>query len=264
MSDFWVRLRSSLVLVLIAFLALHYGGAVLAAALCFTALIGLTEFQKVCGIWGSAPGYISLGGAVLCLAAGMLRPDLLLPALWLLLMALFFLLVFGYPRFTAEQCAAAFFGVVYIPVLLSFIYRIRLMDNGKVLVWLVFLTSWGSDVMAYCCGRLFGKHKLCPTLSPKKSVEGAVGAVIGTALLGLLYAFLFDMREYAWGIVLSGAVGSVLSQLGDLTASAIKRQKGIKDYGDLIPGHGGIMDRFDSVIFTSPAVYFVLCIAGIG
>ena len=157
----------------------------------------------------------------------------------------------------------AFFSVIYAPVMFSFIYLIRNRENGFWLVWFVFIASWVSDTCAYCVGMLFGKHKLAPVLSPKKSIEGAVGGIVGSALAGILYGLLLvsvsDITYSGlWICALIGAVGSVFSQIGDLAASGIKRHYNIKDYGKLIPGHGGIMDRFDSVIVTAPLIYFLV------
>ena len=139
--------------------------------------------------------------------------------------------------------------------MLSFILLTRNLENGHLLVWLIFFCSWGCDTCAYCVGVLIGKHKMAPVLSPKKSVEGAVGGVVGAILLGIIYAAATKggMVEYA---IICG-VGALISMVGDLAASAIKRNQGIKDYGKLIPGHGGILDRFDSVIFTAPIIYFL-------
>ena len=107
-----------------------------------------------------------------------------------------------------------------------------------------------------------GKHKLAPVLSPKKSIEGAIGGTVGSALVGALFAWLFLIPETGsdamiWVVALISAAGAVISQVGDLSASAIKRNHDIKDYGKIIPGHGGIMDRFDSVLFTAPVIYFL-------
>ena len=166
-----------------------------------------------------------------------------------------FVYVFGYPKYRAEQVMAAFFGMVYVAVMLSFIYLTRNLPDGKFLVWLIFLCSWGCDTCAYCVGMLIGKHKMAPVLSPKKSIEGAVGGVVGAALLGVIYAAATQgkMAEYA----LICAVGALISMVGDLAASALKRNQNIKDYGKLIPGHGGILDRFDSVIITAPVIYYL-------
>ena len=109
---------------------------------------------------------------------------------------------------------------------------------------------------------MFAKHKLAPVLTPKKSIEGAIGGIVGSAVVGALYAHfvvesVISDQNVLWAFVLISAVGAVISQVGDLAASAIKRNHEIKDYGKLIPGHGGVMDRFDSVIFTAPMIYFL-------
>ena len=179
------------------------------------------------------------------------------------LMVLMAVYVLTFPKFRAEQVLAAFFGLVYVAVMISFIYLVRQEESGAYLVWLIFICSWGCDTCAYCVGMLFGKRKLTPRLSPKKSVEGAVGGVAGAALLGFLYASVVGggMDEFSdprMACAVGCAIGALISQVGDLAASAIKRNHNIKDYGHLIPGHGGILDRFDSMIFTAPAIYFAM------
>lgn len=151
------------------------------------------------------------------------------------------------------------FAVIYYLSLLFYDVHV----NGVLFsLWLIFLCSWGCDTFAYCVGMLFGKHKLAPVLSPKKSIEGAIGGVVGAALLGALYGAVvnqytvLDNTTLYFAII--GAVGAAISQFGDLVASGNKRQHNIKDYGKLIPGHGGILDRFDSVIFTAPLIYALL------
>lgn len=158
----------------------------------------------------------------------------------------------------------AFFGLFYVAVMLSYVYQIRMLEQGAFLVWLVFLCSWGCDTCAYCVGVTMGKHKMAPVLSPKKSVEGGIGGVLGAALLGAVYALAINKFGGASADVLTYAlicgVGGVISQVGDLAASAIKRNHDIKDYGKLIPGHGGILDRFDSVIITAPIIFYMATI----
>ena len=147
--------------------------------------------------------------------------------------------------------------------MLSCIYRIRVLEDGAYMIVLVFLSAWGNDTLAYCAGRLFGKHKMSPVLSPKKTIEGAVGGVIGAGLLGFLYGLIarhFITASFDLTVVFAVvcAVGGLISIVGDLGASAIKRNYEIKDYSNLIPGHGGILDRFDSIIFTAPIIYYLL------
>lgn len=159
-----------------------------------------------------------------------------------------------------EDSLATMFGLLYV---VFFSYHIVLIDQSehRIMIWLVFLTAFGTDIMAYFTGMAFGKHKLCPNLSPKKSVEGAVGGVIGSVVLCGIFGFVLGQgSEMLIACVVIGLVGSIAAQLGDLSASAFKRHMGIKDYGSLIPGHGGIMDRFDSVLFTAPLIYYTMTI----
>lgn len=160
-----------------------------------------------------------------------------------------------------------FFGIIYVAVTFSFIYLIRTRnDYGRYFVWLIFISSWGSDTCAYCVGMLFGKNKLSPILSPNKTIEGAIGGVVGAALIGALYTYVMffkinkNIQFSCIRVGVACAIGAIISMIGDLTASAIKRDYKVKDYGNIIPGHGGILDRFDSVIFAAPALYFILSI----
>ncbi len=264
MNSFWIRLRSSIILMAVVIPCLYFGGVALAAMTAFVSFVGLFEFYKACGLNHTKLFIAGMTGCALYLAAAFSgRHELLLFALFLGMAAILGVYVLTFPEYEISRTAEAVFGLLYVPVMLSFIWMIRQMEGGRLLVWLVFAASWGSDVCAYCSGMLFGKHKLTPVLSPKKSVEGAAGAVIGTALLGLVYALLFRKKlgygtEALWVLPLLCAFGSVLSQIGDLAASAVKRNKNIKDYGTLIPGHGGILDRFDSVIITAPVVYYLI------
>ena len=165
------------------------------------------------------------------------------------------------------QVALIFLGIIYVAITFSFIYLIREKNEyGRYIIWLVFISSWGSDTFAYCVGMLFGKHKFLPVLSPNKTIEGVIGGIIGAAVLGAIYNYIFLNKFYnnisysTIRIAIASAIGAVISMLGDLTASAIKRDYDVKDYGNIIPGHGGILDRFDSVIFTAPALFFLLSI----
>ena len=138
----------------------------------------------------------------------------------------------------------------------------RSLSGGIYLVILTVLSSWGCDVFAYFTGMLLGRHKMSPVLSPKKSVEGAVGGVVGAVLLALLFGFLFkehlpEFHRPVPDCMIVAAAASVLSMAGDLLASAFKRHRNIKDYGHLIPGHGGILDRFDSFFFIAPVIYYL-------
>lgn len=146
-------------------------------------------------------------------------------------------------------------AVFYIGFFSSHIVLFGLLPQGAVLVWLTLLTAFGTDIFAYFSGMFFGKRKLCIALSPKKTVEGAIGGAIGSVLLSMGFSLLFAPSWILHCIVI-GFLGSVVAQFGDLIASAFKRKMGIKDYGSIIPGHGGVLDRFDSILFTAPFVYY--------
>lgn len=256
---FKTRLISGIVLVIIALATIISGSWILFFTLLAVSLIGMRELYKVMKVSDEHVTVLELVGylgAVLYYIA--MKADFGnygTMAIIISMILILFVYVFGYPKYHAEQVMAAFFGVVYVAVMLSFIYLTRNLPDGKFLVWLIFLCSWGCDTCAYCVGMLIGKHKMAPVLSPKKSIEGAVGGVAGAALLGVIYAAATQgkMAEYA----LICAVGALISMVGDLAASAIKRNQNIKDYGKLIPGHGGILDRFDSVIITAPVIYYL-------
>ena len=256
---FKTRLISGILLVIAALLTIISGGYVLFFTLLCISLIGMQELYKAMGIHEDRTGLLEIVGylgAVLYYISLLLGFESYgLMAVLVSLILVKFVYVFTYPKYHANQVMAAFFGVVYVAVMLSFILMTRNLPDGKFIVWLIFLCSWGCDTCAYCVGMLIGKHKMAPVLSPKKSVEGGVGGVVGAALLGVIYAAATQgpMVEYA---VICG-IGALISMVGDLAASAIKRNQGIKDYGKLIPGHGGILDRFDSVIFTAPVIYYL-------
>ena len=260
---FKTRLLSGIVLVIAALFFIIIGGDALLISTLAVSYVGMFELYRIFHIEKDLAGITGYLAATLYYAnlrfAFLSDPMMLALGLLILLMAVY---VFSYPKYKTEQLLAAFFGVFYVAGMLSYIYQTRRIETGAYIVWLIFLCSWGCDTCAYCVGVLFGKHKMAPVLSPKKSVEGAVGGVIGAALLTALYCFIFRNAMELSGVEIGilagiGAVGALISMIGDLTASAIKRNYNIKDYGRLIPGHGGILDRFDSVIFTAPVIYFL-------
>lgn len=260
---FKTRLLSGIILVILALAMIITGGDVLLCSLEIISLIGLFELYRVFKIEKGLAGIAGYLATIVfyCNLRFHFIPDMLIFVIGLLVL-LMFVYVLTYPKYNTEQMLAAFFGVFYVAVMLSYVYQTRMLVSGAYIVWLIFLCSWGSDTCAYCVGVLFGKHKMTPKLSPKKSWEGAVGGVAGTALLTILYCFIFKSNMGVSNheiFMLAGvcAIGAVISMIGDLTASAIKRNYDIKDYGKLIPGHGGIMDRFDSVIFTAPIIYYL-------
>lgn len=181
------------------------------------------------------------------------------------LVVLFAELVLSKGKKTVTDIAVTMLGICYIPLMLIYLSLVRDMEldhglNGKILIWFVLIASWGSDIFAYFIGRHFGKHKLT-AVSPNKTVEGAVAGVVGAILLGILFAILCNT---IWGVginyLLIGCIMAVLSivgQIGDLAASSIKRYCEIKDFSELIPGHGGMLDRIDSIIFVLPFAFIL-------
>lgn len=260
---FWTRLRSGILLVVIAIALIVLGGNVLLVSFGILSIIGLYELYRAANIASRKITYIGYGITILYyLYLGFYHNDEMF-SLAIIIFALICVLgyyVLTFPAYHINQMLIVFFGIVYVSVLLSYIYRIRLLDNG-ILVWLAFLCSWGCDTCAYCVGMLIGRHKMAPILSPKKSIEGAVGGVVGAVILGAVFGQILLQEVFQYPAIICGmicGVGALISMIGDLAASAIKRNYQIKDYGTLIPGHGGILDRFDSVIFTAPVIYYTI------
>ena len=151
--------------------------------------------------------------------------------------------------------------LVYIPFFTLHMVLID-MTQYRMFIWIVVIAAFGQDICAYFTGYFLGKHKMAPNLSPKKTIEGAIGGLLGSSLLSMAFGLIFMKNSGLNNIGLIcfvlGLVGGAAGMAGDLTASMFKRKMGIKDYGTLIPGHGGIMDRFDSVIFVAPVIYYAL------
>jgi len=236
----------------------YLGGYWLMAAAFIVGIMGLHEFYKGFEAAGAKPcrpvGYCA---AVLLYLIHIIVPSgnsYVFVMMWAALVVIASMVYgFNVEERKLEDMTSTLMGIMYT-VFLS--YHIVLIDEQfGAAIWLVFLTAFGTDIMAYFTGMALGKHKLCPKLSPKKSVEGAVGGVLGSVLLCGLFGVFFMEKQLVMCLVV-GFFGSIVAQFGDLSASAFKRQMGIKDYGNLIPGHGGILDRFDSVMFTGPAVYY--------
>ena len=263
---FITRLISGIILLVITILFVTLGGDVLFASLIIISLIGMMELYRVIKVHNKMPGIV--GYLVAIIYYGLLykgKTEYLMMLVVLFMMTLLIIMVFRFPDYKIDNMTLVFFGLFYVTILLSYIYRVRTLPDGGVVVWLIFIGAWGSDTFAYCTGMLLGKHKLAPKLSPKKSIEGSVGGIIGAAILGFIFAIIFDNKitdvenpQLVFAII--GAASSIISQLGDLAASAIKRNYDFKDYGNLIPGHGGILDRFDSILFTAPIVYYLAVI----
>ena len=174
---------------------------------------------------------------------------------------LFLSIIFSSLKIEPKDVYATLFGICYILVFIIFIPVLYGSLNGKFYIWYVFLVAWGTDTFAYIFGRLLGKHKLTQ-ISPKKTLEGSIGGTIGAIVVTLIYTFVVQKYvnlglSYVYVAIIS-IILSALSQIGDLAASSIKRTMEIKDYGNLLPGHGGMLDRIDSIIFIAPFAWLLL------
>ncbi len=265
---FWTRLASGVVLLALAIGTMSLGGIPLAVLLWAASLVAYRELtkalkcaqdDKINGL--EIIGFLGITGYYMLLYISGDSKWLMMCIVGVVL-AYMFAYVLTFPKYNASQVMAAVFAYIYAPILLAFVYQTRMCPQGIYTVWMVLISSWGCDTCAYAVGKLIGRKKIFPVLSPKKSLEGCIGGVVGAALIGWLYGFFFVEKAFpeqqiAWIIAVICGVGAVMSMVGDLAASAIKRNVEIKDYGKLIPGHGGIMDRFDSMIVTAPMTYFL-------
>ena len=294
---FWTRLGSGVILLAAIVVFFAAGGLPLAILLAVVSCIGYIELSKVLSHadesaqmtekWKpNAPDIAAMAAILIYYGASfaLYRPfgtgSGQMPRMTyaLAVFALFMLTELGiyvctFPKFSLEKIVYTIFSFFYAPFMLSFVYFARSFgDMGKYLVWLVLISSWGGDTCAYCVGILMGKHKIFPVLSPKKTLEGCLGGALGAALIGWIYGWFYvephlvkagvnagEGLPFALSLALAliCLAGAVFGMIGDLAASAIKRHRKVKDYGTLIPGHGGIMDRFDSMMMTAPAAFLL-------
>lgn len=262
-----VRIISSIVCLPVFIFLVFSGGVALQAAVIVASLIGMYEFYHAFSPNNKSIHAIGYGFALfygLFLDKIINGQNMFNVFVSVFLVVLLIYTVACHNHTNAMESMTSFFGFFYVSFLLSHIVLIRQYTYGSFFVWLPFICAWGCDTGAYFTGMSIGKHKLIPTLSPKKTIEGAIGGVVTATALSLLYGYVIQRNFTLSGVNIvllcgiTGLIGSVLSQIGDLAASAMKRYTGIKDFGKLIPGHGGIIDRFDSVLLTAPAVYYIM------
>ncbi|MBQ8577570.1 MAG: phosphatidate cytidylyltransferase [Clostridia bacterium] len=248
--------------------AIFSGTAVYPIAMAFLSAVGAFEMLRCVGLCKN------YAASVPCIVLSAALPigtyflsgrtdDLLICATAILMFWLFAVSLFSHGKLPVEQAAMAFLGLVYVIWGFSMMAGLRKIDNGQYLYLMPFLGAWVSDSFAYFTGRLLGRHKLIPDVSPKKTVEGAVGGILfamaSFALYGWIVSLVADVTPNYFALVLLGLPVSLVSIIGDLVMSLIKRRYEIKDYGTLFPGHGGVLDRFDSVLATAAALY-LLCV----
>ena len=247
----------------ILIILINLGGLWLRAGLLVLSLIGLFEFYRAMSGKVMVIHFVGYGFAVLyylLVVGSRNHAFLLITAAGFILVTQSLMVVF-YKKVTFNDCLITISGFFYVAFLLSFIYFVR--DRSLYFVWLIFISAYASDTFAYLVGRNFGRHKLTGSPSPGKTVEGCIGGVLGAAFIGYLYGIFFIYHQPMMiNVVAVSVMGAIFGQMGDLFASAIKRSAGIKDFGNLLPGHGGVLDRFDSTVTTAPVVYMVMIWVG--
>ncbi|NFV11393.1 phosphatidate cytidylyltransferase [Clostridium sporogenes] len=242
---------------------LFIGGVFLKWGILALSLGGMYEFYKVVKNKDIHP--IEIIGYLLCLIyyIPLLNTINYKNIFYIVTLAVFILLAIPVInlKYNFIDVAITLLGFLYVPIFFSFIVLVNNKNYGNYLVWLIFISAWLCDTTAYYVGKYFGKNKLCPKVSPKKTIEGSIGGIIGASLACTIFGiiiFKFGVNIEIIHYVLIGSICGIVCQFGDLVASSTKRYAGVKDYSNLIPGHGGILDRFDSILFSSVAVYYYL------
>lgn len=242
---------------------LFIGGIYLKYFTLILALLGMHEFYNVIKQKNMNP--LQYIGYILCVIYYVLLNNNINFRIIILLIiaAIFIMLCISVinVKYNFIDISTTIFAFLYIGVFFSFIVLTNQKVYGNYLIWLVFISSWLCDTTAYYVGKYLGKNKLCPKVSPKKTIEGSIGGLLGSAIGCTLFGVLinsYGVNIPSYNYVLIGIFCGVFCQLGDLSASSIKRYVNVKDYSNLIPGHGGILDRFDSILFASVVVYYYI------
>lgn len=254
MKKLIIRTISGLAIVVLTIIAIAQGEKTLAFFIFLLSIIGLREFYIAVSERNIKPvriiGYLCCIGFLLnSLGINQINSSIIF--IFAIISLILSILVKKNIKFF--DALITLFGIFYIPFLFQ---HIIYLDN-KIYITLVFIIAWGTDTFAYIVGSIAGKHKLCPKLSPNKTVEGSIGGIMGAILLTFLLS-KYCKLEPLWIFIIISLFGSVIAQCGDLAASKIKRMVGIKDFGFIMPGHGGILDRFDSILFVAPYIYYII------
>ncbi len=247
------RLITAFITIPIFLAMIYYEGLFLQVGLAIMVVIGLYEFSRFYQnqvYWD----YLLLAGlSLLALAYTGLYDSFLV--LWFAIQLIYYLIRATFTDYKPLEQIWQMAAVFYVAGLFSFIWLLRTDFGFKWVIFGVFIT-WITDSTAYFTGLKYGKTQLAPKISPKKTIEGSIGGLIGATAVGLVFAVIYSYSIIA--VVLLSVALSVIGQMGDLVESAIKRERGVKDSGRILPGHGGILDRFDSMLFVLPSLYFLL------
>lgn len=269
---FKTRFISGAVLVILAIGILYVGGYLTGAAVLMLSMGGIGELLRVYKLHNKPIGYIAyITAAVYYGLLFFNQNEYIIPLIILFVLGVLAMYVITFPTYHDKDAMVVILSFFYVAFMLSYVYQIRELKYGGALIVMLFICSWINDTFAYCVGVKLGRHKMTPKLSPKKSIEGLIGGIAGAAIVSGVYGiffckYVYELNNGPWIFAVIGAIGALIAVIGDLAASAIKRNNDIKDYGKLIPGHGGILDRFDSMIFTAPVIYycFVYMIGNLG
>jgi len=252
------RVLSALVGIPLILAFLWYGQIPLIFMIIVLVIIGQKELARIINALGIQTSLgLKVSGSLLMILAVYFNWNLglMMAALVALVLAG---VVIGYPRFTLAGASSTLFGIFYVAWMLAHLYLIRQLPQGFHFLLLVIVANWSTDTLAYFTGRALGKHKLAPVISPNKTVEGALGGITGSVLSAAIFNLVSGQSTLLPHYLILGAGIGIFGQLGDLAESALKRQAGIKDSGNIIPGHGGVLDRFDSILLTAPLAYYYI------
>lgn len=243
----------------------YLGGPYTAFLTAVIGLLALHEFQEIARklgvkIWAKTT---FLGAIIWLLLIILNLREGLFPFLILWLLFALGRMGIQYPNIHISEVGLNFLSIIYTVVLSSHLILLRSLEQGRAWVFLAFFWVWATDTFAYLIGRVFGKHPLAPQISPNKTIEGSMGGLIGAIITGLIATKIMGGIPWPFFLGLSLIVG-ISAQIGDLFESALKRSAGVKDSGNLIPGHGGFLDRFDSMLFAFPIVYYLALFWGAG
>lgn len=260
------RVITALVGIPIAIFIINYGGWLFAATVILLALLAWHEFCNMISKQKVNPLYTGglLGVLLINVCAWLGNSYEMIMILFFLTLIIIMKVVFNCAKFSILDAAFSLFGFIYVGLCFSHLIMMRFLDlpltyignltAGTAFLWVAFIGTWASDTFAFLVGSKFGKHKLCPALSPGKTREGALGGVAGSILAVLILGQFLNL-EVIHSLLLGILIG-VVAPVGDLAESALKRFAGVKDSGKLLPGHGGVLDRFDSIMLSVPVVYY--------
>ncbi|HHV98136.1 MAG TPA: phosphatidate cytidylyltransferase [Clostridiaceae bacterium] len=260
------RIISATVGIILLLIVVFAPKEVLAAGMFILAVIGLHEFYSTVATAGYRP--VKLIGYLACIPIFIIGftnneyNKYTVLSVFAILAVLMGLIVFKHERYNIIDISLTTFGIMYVPFLFLFIILTRNLENGFYFMWMIFIGAWVTDTFAYFTGVFLGKRKLIPPISPKKTVEGSIGGIAGCVAVMTLYGVLVINSRLGniplYHYIIISLLCGIISQVGDLAASAIKRYVKVKDYGKIMPGHGGVLDRFDSILFVAPVVYFYI------